>query len=172
MAESTELVDKEVGTVEVCDKYKNEKATNEGVCCNTQVSQPKEPAENGENSGVLCLSTTPQPGSSKRSRSPGFEVLSQKIAPPKFARKCKKCGEIRSSLKLEIGNLKKANAREVKKLREDVESLRKDKGQLRNSVNFLQTMYSNLLRENANLKSKNSELKKIIMLEFVLIKLR
>ena len=46
MAESTKLVDKEVGTVEVCDNDKNEKATNEEVSCYTQLSQPKEPAEN------------------------------------------------------------------------------------------------------------------------------
>ena len=162
MAESTKLVDKEVGTVEVCDKD-HENATNEGVSCNTQLSQPKEPAENGEKSEWECLSTTPQPVSLKRSRSAGFELLSQKTAPPKFARKCKKCGDNRSSLKLELANLKKANAREVKKLREDVESLKRDKGQLRNTVNFLQTMYTNLLRENANLISKNEELKKIIM---------
>ena len=162
MAQSTKLVDKEVGTVEVCDKD-HENATNEGVSCNTQLSQPKEPAENGEKSEWECLSTTPQPGSLKRSRSAGFELLSQKTAPPKFARKCKMCGEIRSSLKLELANLKKANAQKVKKLREDVESLKRDKGQLQNSVKFLQTMYTNLLRENANLISKNEELKKIIM---------
>ena len=117
MAERMELVHKEVLTAEVCDKTKNKKATNEGVSCSTQLSQPKEPAENEEKSSLECLSTTLQPGSSKRSRSPGAELLSQTVAPPKFARKCKKCGEIRSSLKLEIGNLKKANAREVKKLR-------------------------------------------------------
>ena len=112
-----------------------------------------------------CISNTPKPGWAKRSRSPGFEnsSLPQNPAAPKFARSCKKCGEIRSSLKLEIANLKKTYASEGKKLRDDVISLKKDKGDLRNSVNFLQRMYTNLLRENAELKSKNAELKKIIM---------
>ena len=163
MAQSTEFVDKEVGALKVCNQDKL-KATNEGVSCNTQVSQPKEPAKKGDKSGVESLSTTPKPGSSKRSRSPGTSTsLSQKAAPPKFARSCKKCGDIRSSLKLEIASLKKTHASEVKTLRENVISLKKDKGDLRNSVNFLQRMYSNLLRENTDLKSKNAELKKIIM---------
>ena len=163
MAENIELVDKDVGSVKVCDNDKE--GTNEGVRCNTQLSQSKEPGKKGEKSGVECISNTPKPGSAKRSRSPGFEnsSLSQNPAAPKFARSCKKCGEIRSSLKLEIANLKKTYASEGKKLRDDVISLKKDKGDLRNSVNFLQRMYTNLLRENAELKSKNAELKKIIM---------
>ena len=45
MAENTELVDKDVGSVKVCDNDKE--GTNEGVRCNTQLSQSKEPGKKG-----------------------------------------------------------------------------------------------------------------------------
>ena len=74
-----------------------------------------------------------------------------------------KCDAIRSFLKLEIANLKKADLIELKRLREQVKTLNQEKGELRYSINFLQKVYSNLLSENEKLKSKNAELKKIIM---------
>ena len=165
MAENTELVDKELGTVDVGDKNKKDKVMKIGANSNTQLTQPSQSADIEVNSPIKTVSLTPKPGSCKRSRSPGCgsNSSSQNVAPPKFARSCVKCGAIRSSLKLEIANLKKTNLIELKRLREQVKTLNQEKGELRYSINFLQKVYSNLLSENEKLKSKNAELKKIIM---------
>ena len=165
MAENTELVDKELGTVDVGDKNKKDKVMKIGANSNTQLTQPSQSADIEVNSPIKTVSLTPKPGSCKRSRSPGCgsNSSSQNVAPPKFARSCAKCGAIRSSLKLEIANLKKTNLLELKKLREQVKTLNQEKGELRYSVNFLQKMYSNLMSENEKLKLKNAELKKIII---------
>ena len=62
---------------------------------------------------------------------------------PRFGRSCKKCSEIRSSLKMEIANLRKENSKIVKNLREEICTLKRDKENLQNTVNFLQNMYTN-----------------------------
>lgn len=165
MAENKAMVDEELGTVDVGDINKKDKVLKIEASSNTQVTQPSQSADSEVNSQIKSVSITPKPGSCKRSRSPGCEGISssQKVAPPKFARSCVKCGAIRSSLKLEIANLKKTNLLEVKKLREQIKTLNQEKGELRYSVKFLQKMYSNLMSENEKLKLKNAELKKIIM---------
>ena len=156
MAENTELMENEVVTVDVGDKNNQNKCMKIVSSPNTTMTQASQPAESGVKSPMKTGSTTPTPASCKRSRSPGCGSISssQNVGPPKFARSCMKCGAIRSSLKLEMANLKKANSCELKKLREQIKSLNQEKGDLRNSVNFLQKMYSNLLGENENLKKK------------------
>lgn len=165
MGENKELVDEELGTVDVGDKNKKDKVMKIEASSNTQLTDPSQSADSEVKSPIKTVSITPKPGSCKRSRSPGCRSIpsSQKVAPPKFARSCVKCGAIRSSLKLEIANLKKTNLLELKKLREQVKTLNQEKGELRYSVNFLQKMYSNLMSENEKLKLKNAELKKIII---------
>ena len=165
MGENKELVDEELGTVDVGDKNKKDKVMKIEASSNTQLTDPSQSADSEVKSPIKTVSITPKPGSCKRSRSPGCRSIpsSQKVAPPKFARSCVKCGAIRSSLKLEIANLKKTNLLELKKLREQVKTLNQEKGELRYSVNFLQKMYSNLMSKNEKLKLKNAELKKIII---------
>ena len=165
MGENKELVDEELGTVHVGDKNKKDKVMKIEASSTTQLTDPSQSADSEVKSPIKTVSITPKPGSCKRSRSPVCRSIpsSQKVAPPKFARSCVKCGAIRSSLKLEIANLKKTNLLELKKLREQVKTLNQEKGELRYSVNFLQKMYSNLMSENEKLKLKNAELKKIII---------
>ena len=165
MAENKAMVDEELGTVDVGDKNKKDKVMKIEACSKTLSTQPSQSADSEVKSPIKTVTITPKPGSCKRSRSPGCEGISssQKVAPLLFAKNCVKCGIIRSSLKLEIANLKKTNLLEVKNHREQVKTLNQEKGELRNSVKFLQKMYSNLVSENEKLKLKNAELKKIIM---------
>ena len=165
MAENKELVENEVITADVVNKNKEYKCKEIVSSRNAMMTQASQPAEGGVYSPMKTVSTTPRPASCKRSRSPegGSISSSQNIGQPKFARSCSKCTKVRSTLKLEIANLKKGNSRELKRLREQVDSLNKEKGSLRNSINFLQKMYSNLLSENEILKKKNEQLKKIMM---------
>ena len=62
---------------------------------------------------------------------------------PRFGRSCKKCSEIRKSLKMEIANLRKDNLKIQKNLREEIFILKRDKENLQNTVNFLQNMFTN-----------------------------
>ena len=163
MAENKELVENEVITADVVNKNKEDKCKEIVSSRNAMMTQASQPAEGGVYSPMKTVSTTPRPAC-KRSRSPegGSISSSQNVGQPKFARSCSKCTKVRSTLKLEIANLKKGNSRELKRLREKVDSLNKEKGSLRNSINFLQKMYSNLLSENEILE-KNEQLKKIMM---------
>ena len=137
MAENTELVDEELGTADVGDKNEKDKVMKIEASSNTQLTQQSQSAGSEVKSPIKTVSITPKPGSCKRSRSPGYgSISSQKVAPPKFMKSCVKCGVIRSSLKLEIANLKKTNLLELKKLREQVKTLNQEKGELRYSLNF------------------------------------
>lgn len=82
---------------------------------------------------------------SKRPRLSENENFStfQTTGNPHFGRSCKKCSEIRKSLKLEIANLRKERSRIVKNLREEILILKRDKENLQNTVNFLQNMFTN-----------------------------
>ena len=163
MADNKAMVDEELGTVDVENINKKDKVLKIEASSNTQVTQPSQSADSEVNSQIKSVSIISKPRSCKRSRSPGCEGISSSQTSAKLARSCVKCGAIRSSLKLEIANLKKTNLLEVKKLREIIKTVNQEKGELRYSVKFLQKMYSNLMSENEKLMLKNAELKKIIM---------
>ena len=134
-----------------------------------QPTETSQPGNGKDKSPAGKLIMIPRPGSCKRPRSPEFvtTALSQNVVPLRFGNSCKKCTEIRSSLKFEIAKLKKSNAellREVKKLREHVAGVNEEKVELRSSVSFLQKMYATLLTEHEEAKRKNADLKKVILL--------
>ena len=152
MADKMEDVDNESSTVKAGDKDKEEKSAIIIRSQDTQLTQPSQAA---------------RPASGKRSRSPDSGTTQlQKGVPLRFGSSCSKCRELRTSLKLEIANLKKTNSshlREVKKLRKEVGVANEEKRELRNTINFIKNSYANLLRDNEDLKSKIAELKKVII---------
>ena len=114
----------------------------------TQQSQ-KEVQSRTEQEEVKDIIVTEEPrlSPSKRPRVSENDNVStsQSTGNPRFARTCKKCPEIRKSLKLEIAKIRKENSRVVKNLREEILLLKRDKENLQNTVNFLQSMYTSII---------------------------
>ena len=65
-------------------------------------------------------------------------------------RRCKKCSQIRTTLKLEIAECKKGNSL----LREQLKSLKRDKEQAQSTAMFMQNLYGNLEKKHKEVEEK------------------
>ena len=65
-------------------------------------------------------------------------------------RKCKKCTQIRSALKLEIAECKRANSLQ----REQIKSLKRDKEHAQCNVMFMQNLYGTLEKKHKEVEEK------------------
>ena len=116
-----------------------------------QLTQPSQPGKNHDIQRSASKSFITSIGSGHKRPRPAESIASKETyGNPRFEKKCQKCALTRSSLKLEIAELKKRNSN----LREQALTAKSDKEQLQRTITFLQKLYTNSGSERKELEKK------------------